>query len=115
MCKLQLVGLFHWAHHIVPEFLMPANMASHWGIFGCGGVHDSKKQCCHCCNMKTADRFKIFEYSTLPRHPTNPDGKWRPGQAEEELGMHLDDMVKINTQIKETEASFLQFHIDVPD
>eukprot|EP00961_Rhodomonas_salina_P158513 2133606-Rhodomonas_salina.2 len=53
--KLRLVCLFHWAHHIVPEFIMPADMANHWGIFGCGGVHNSKKQCCHHCNMKTAD------------------------------------------------------------
>eukprot|EP00961_Rhodomonas_salina_P084692 1137724-Rhodomonas_salina.1 len=60
-------------------------MASHWGIYGCGGVHDKEKFFCHRCNKKMEDRYKIFAYHTLPPHSTNPDGKWRPGEAEEHL------------------------------
>eukprot|EP00961_Rhodomonas_salina_P070355 944573-Rhodomonas_salina.1 len=81
---LMQCGFFwEWQHSRV-RIILPADMSvllsdvlcsllmSHWGLFGCGGIHD--QQFCHHCTELQCDRHSIYEYHTLGVHPSNPGG-----------------------------------------
>eukprot|EP00961_Rhodomonas_salina_P188433 2543201-Rhodomonas_salina.3 len=65
----QLEAIEEWGweqdgYHVMPQFVLPADMATHWGLYGCSGVHDTLF--CHRCNTHRDQRSCLYDWVELP-------------------------------------------------
>jgi hypothetical protein len=92
---------------VVPEFVFPADMATHWAWFCAGGVHDTRF--CHRCNTLRENRACIYDWYTLP--PPRIGNTWTIAEAAQLVRMNVDDFVYLNVQRGSREENMLQHHV----
>jgi hypothetical protein len=60
-------GLEIEGYRILPHFILPADMATHWSWFNAGGVHDELFR--HRCSCPRGNRACIYDWYVLPDCP----------------------------------------------
>ncbi len=91
----------------VPEFVFSADMATHWGWYGAGGVHDEKF--CHRCNCLRDNRACMYNWYTLPPAPCGD--RWTVAEDARQVCLNEDDFIYLNTQRGAREENMLEHHI----
>ena len=89
------------------HFTLPADMATHWGWFGCGGVHDP--HFCHRCNAHRDRRGGIYDWAVLPECPHGD--RWTVYEAASLLKVTVPDLLFLNSQSGAKERNLLEHHI----
>eukprot|EP00961_Rhodomonas_salina_P054403 730880-Rhodomonas_salina.1 len=92
---------------VLPDFVLPSNMATHWGLYGCGGTKDN--HFCHRCTTHHTDRAKLYEWITLPECPTGDS--WTVQEAAAFAKMHSDDVIYLNSQTGAKEENLQHHHV----
>eukprot|EP00961_Rhodomonas_salina_P167787 2261888-Rhodomonas_salina.1 len=78
-----------------PAFALPCDMATHWGLYNCGGVHDPLF--CHRCTTHRAHSANIYDWLVLPEHPDSQGARWSLHDVARKADMHVEDLVYLNS------------------
>jgi len=108
--RLERDGFVEGAYTVKPNFVWPADMATHWAMYNCGGVHDKEGMPCHRCTCKMDERQCIFEWYDLKRSDPSDTRRWTLDEAASHLHLHVADLVWLNTQQGELETTLQEHH-----